>query len=94
MQIGKYIINNNPITHIDLSRRKIYIHHNNGVTKCYLPLKSFESDVFIRVHRSLIVNSERVAHYDGHKIIMDDGTVLYSSRSMRNNLYASQSVRY
>lgn len=72
------------IIYIEASQNYVTIHLTNKSHLIYLTMKEFEdflpSDKFIRVHKSYLINEQKITSIDGNKICLEDMyTILYSS---------------
>jgi len=71
------------IVYIEASQNYVTIHLSNKSHLIYLTMKEVEdflpSDRFIRVHKSYVINEQKITSIDGNKICLDDKyTILYS----------------
>lgn len=71
------------IIYIEASQNYVTIHLTNKSHLIYLTMKELEdflpSDRFIRVHKSYLINEQKITSIDGNKICLEDMyTILYS----------------
>ncbi|MEJ6982363.1 LytTR family DNA-binding domain-containing protein [Pedobacter sp. P351] len=71
------------IIYIEASQNYVNIHLTNKSHLIYLTMKELEdflpSDKFVRVHKSYLINEQKITSIDGNKICLEDMyTILYS----------------
>lgn len=79
------------IYYIESLRKQTTIHLADKEISCYSPLKNFESDYakygFVRIHKSYIVNADRISSVvSGRELMLDNGVVLPVGRKYSESL--------
>lgn len=90
---GKILININKEMHpvdidktlyLEVSGKRTFIYTENGVIKCRKSISSFEEDLseygFYRVHRSYLVNINKIKQFDTRTLILDNGEKIFISQ--------------
>jgi DNA-binding LytR/AlgR family response regulator len=85
---GKYLFKEQDILYIEKNRTKAIIHTNSSNVELYSTLKKIQnnlSDIFIRCHKSYVINSEKISRIDNTKNIFYIGsTPIFYSKNFVN----------
>lgn len=77
-------VNIKDINYIESEGRTIKINLNNDIIKVYGKISDIEDDLgstFVRIHKSYLVNMNRIVNYNFNKVKLDNGKVLPISRT-------------
>lgn len=77
-------VNIKDINYIESEGRTIKINLNNEIIKVYGKISDIEDDLgstFVRIHKSYLVNMNRIVNYNFNKVKLDNGKVLPISRT-------------
>lgn len=80
---GKRVLEVNGITHLESKNRRVFVHCRTETVKCIGKLDDFAAclpESFIRVHKSFIVNLNRVAAMRATDLTLDNGEKVPMSR--------------
>jgi DNA-binding LytR/AlgR family response regulator len=80
------------IIYIEASQNYVTIHLANKSHLIYLTMKEVEdflpSDRFIRVHKSYLINEQKISAIDGNKITLDDTFTIIYGVSYKKELFS------
>lgn len=84
------IIRQKSIYYIEVQSNYCYIHLENKIYKCRITLKDiidklYDSPNFIQTHKSYMVNSEYIFHFEKHNIILNNNVIIPVSRSFEKH---------
>lgn len=83
-------IKTDEIIYIEASQNYVTMHLSNKSLLIYLTMKELEdflpSDKFIRVHKSYLINEQRITSIDGNKICLEDKYTIMFGESYKKDL--------
>jgi DNA-binding LytR/AlgR family response regulator len=96
---GKVIrIKYDDITHIEASSNYVIIHMGSKSHLIYLTLKEVEDflppEKFIRVHKSYLVNEQKITSIDGNKIGLDDVATIVLGVSYKDEFFKRMQPKF
>lgn len=90
---GKILVNINKemhpvdiddILYLEVSGKNTFIYSENSVLKCRKPITSFEEELknynFCRIHRSYIVNIDKIKQFNARNVILKNGEKIFISQ--------------
>lgn len=83
------VINLNDVYYMEVSRKDIYIYFNEGYVVCHRTIASLEKELdnlgFFRIHRSYIVNFDKIKSFDKRIVQLVNGEKIFMSPQKYND---------
>ena len=83
------VINLRDVYYIEVSRKDVYIYLKEGYVVCHRTISSLEEELdslgFFRIHRSYIVNIDKVKSFDKRIVQLDNGEKIFMSPQKYND---------
>lgn len=83
------VVNLKDVYYMEVSRKDVYIYLEDGYVMCHRTISSLEKEVaplgFFRIHRSYIVNIDKVKSFDKRIVVLDNGEKIFMSPQKYND---------
>lgn len=83
------IISLTDVYYMEVSRKDVYIYLNKGYVVCHKTISSLEKELnpfgFFRIHRSYLVNVDKVKSFDKRIVQLDNGEKIFMSPQKYND---------